>query len=78
MSPRCVNCGTEWDTDPRLGVACPTCGADAGEPCRRPSEHRCAPHVRRDRRAWDAGEIEQCECVLSEQRETEQAELGSY
>lgn len=58
----CSYCGGEADpssTCPRA-VECPTCGAGAGSPCRRPSGHRAASlHVSRisvaeelDRRAF--------------------------
>ena len=35
----CSHCGKEWDTDPVFEVRCPTCGAEPGQKCRRPSGH---------------------------------------
>ena len=46
----CLRCGDTWPTDPRLGVACPDCGAAVGVGCIRPSGHRgnaITPHKAR-------------------------------
>lgn len=49
MSAHCTACGQEWPRDPRLEVACPTCGARIGSRCKRPSGHEAPePHVARE------------------------------
>lgn len=56
-------CGDTWDTDPRLAVACPKCGAAAGAGCCRPSEHAgnfVTPHAERRRLAF---ELRPCRCL---------------
>lgn len=51
-------CGAWWRADPRLAVACPTCGAPVASPCKRPSEHTVwrggtqAVHTARRKLAW--------------------------
>jgi hypothetical protein len=46
---QCDTCGQIWERDPILEVACPTCHAPAGSPCRRPSGHQAADyHAARD------------------------------
>lgn len=57
----CNLCGRRWPRDPRLEVACPDCGAPAGQRCRRPSAHRgnfVEFHVAREQLAVDAGFLE--------------------
>lgn len=51
MTASCNNCEQEWERDPALEVACPSCEAGVGESCWRPSGHRCRIHAERDRRA---------------------------
>ena len=72
MTVHCRNCGQEWEADPRLAVPCPSCPADAGDPCRRPSEHRCAVHVEREQTAIDAGEFSATCPAISGEGDTEQ------
>lgn len=56
MSVSCSRCGQEWARDPALEVACPSCQAGVGSPCRRPSEHPCDFHAGRDRLALETVE----------------------
>jgi predicted nucleic acid-binding Zn-ribbon protein len=66
MTFSCSRCGEEWDTDPRLAVACPDCGAAPGLRCIRPSGHRLSsrfggdPHRAREQAAVDAGVLPMC------------------
>lgn len=53
MGAKCRNCGKEWDRDPALEVACPSCPAEVGQKCERPSEHKCRIHTKRDQRALE-------------------------
>ena len=53
MGVTCKNCGKEWERDPALEVACPSCSAEVGQQCRRPSGHPCRIHAKRDRRALE-------------------------
>jgi hypothetical protein len=53
MGATCRNCGKEWDRDPALEVDCPTCSAEAGQQCERPSGHKCRVHTKRDERALE-------------------------
>lgn len=39
-------CGDSWDKDPRLAIACPSCGAKPGVMCKRPSEHTLSRQFR--------------------------------
>lgn len=50
MTGNCLECGESWDENPARKVECPTCDADVGSPCRRPSGWECSPHAPR----WDA------------------------
>jgi predicted RNA-binding Zn-ribbon protein involved in translation (DUF1610 family) len=61
MTATCKNCDQEWERDPALEVACPSCAAEVGQRCQRPSGHRCRIHAARDRRALE----EVCEAVLN-------------
>ena len=59
----CRRCGTAWPRDPALEVACPTCGAVIGQPCRRPSGHTIPygeAHAARDLTADAAGSYGSC------------------
>lgn len=58
----CSRCGTEWDHHPLLDVACPHCGADEGELCRRPSGHPVPEgfHREREHAALAAGALSTC------------------
>ena len=61
----CQGCGDSWDYDPRLVVACPTCPAQAGRPCQRPSGHGMGtafmpPHAKRRKLAF---EVKPCRCL---------------
>ncbi len=61
MTVQCSTCGQHWERDPALEVACPSCGADVGSQCRRPSGHPCAVHAGRDKRALrEVAGYEQC------------------
>jgi DNA-directed RNA polymerase subunit RPC12/RpoP len=51
VSVSCSKCGQEWERDPALEVTCPTCGADVGQRCRRPSGHPAELHAPRDKKA---------------------------
>lgn len=53
MTVTCKNCGQEWERDPTLEVACPSCTAEVDQKCRRPSGHSCRIHADRDRRALE-------------------------
>ena len=53
MGVSCNHCGQEWDSDPALKVACPSCSADVGQKCQRPSGHKCRIHSDRDRLALE-------------------------
>jgi hypothetical protein len=56
--PVCPLCGHTWPRDPCFEVACPTCGANAGAYCKRPSGHSgpMVPfHAERDLAAAAAG-----------------------
>jgi hypothetical protein len=56
-------CGKRWARDPVLEVACPSCQAGVGSPCRRPSEHQTwggQPHAERDIAADKAGHYGPC------------------
>ena len=53
MAVTCRNCGQEWERDPAVEVACPTCTAEVGQNCQRPSGHPCRIHAERDRRALE-------------------------
>lgn len=58
---RCELCGEEWPRDPALEVECPTCKAEVGRWCRRPSGHRAMSlHADRDRRAMAEGKLKPC------------------
>lgn len=64
-------CGDSWDADPRLGVACPDCGARAGVPCIAPSGHTKAtgfsqPHKARRTLAFS---LNPCGCLAKWDRE---------
>jgi hypothetical protein len=63
----CHGCGDEFDTDPRLGVACPTCAAPAGSPCKSPSGYSCTtgykqPHSPRRKLAFEQNP---CSCLAN-------------
>jgi len=50
----CYLCKREWRSNPFLSVACPTCHAPIGSPCKRPSEHSAWEiHEPREWLAWD-------------------------
>lgn len=53
MGVTCRDCGKEWDQDPALEVSCPSCSAEIGQRCKRPSGHKCRIHTERDRRALE-------------------------
>jgi hypothetical protein len=53
MTASCNHCDEEWERDPALEVACPSCAAEKGQRCRRPSGHRCRIHAKRDWRALE-------------------------
>lgn len=84
MTTTCGTCGKTWDTDPRLQVPCPYCGADAGSPCQRPSGWDCEAHADRDEAAMDAEHVENCWCVNEQdtgptvETDGEQAGLGAF
>lgn len=61
MSASCNRCGETWDRDPALEVDCPTCSAEVGQKCRRPSGWEAPIHHDRDRLALQQVEgYEQC------------------
>lgn len=39
MTVKCSTCRQEWERDPALEVICPTCRAEVGRGCQRPSGH---------------------------------------
>jgi len=39
MGMSCAHCDKSWEPDPVFQVDCPSCEAEAGEKCRRPSGH---------------------------------------
>lgn len=51
-----------------LAVGCPTCRAEAGSRCKRPSGHRCARHRPRVNAARAAGEGPQANMGLRDHR----------
>lgn len=51
MTETCGACGREFTENPLRAVPCPTCGADPGSPCKRPSGWTCEIHVPRERLA---------------------------
>lgn len=56
-------CPRTWDRDPAVEVACPTCSADVGVKCRRPSGHGgnfVHPHAKRDLLALEEGHYGEC------------------
>ncbi len=56
-------CDRTWPRDPVLEVRCPTCGADIGTKCKRPSGHGgnfVHPHAVRDRLAVADGHYGHC------------------
>lgn len=53
MGVSCNHCDQEWDSDPARQVACPSCSADVGQQCERPSGHKCRIHADRDRLALE-------------------------
>jgi hypothetical protein len=64
-----AGCNREWDRDPALEVDCPTCQAEAGTLCRRPSGHTVwnsdwnlpkGIHPDRDAKALDDGCYGEC------------------
>ncbi len=64
MSASCTACGQQWERDPRLEVACPTCNAAVGNACAfaAPSGHRrsqafmgAQPHEEREELAIQRG-----------------------
>lgn len=67
MGISCTNCGTEWERDPALEVACPSCAAEVGQRCRRPSGHPVnmgtqlrGIHAAREQHALGDGILEPC------------------
>lgn len=71
MPVTCNNCGEEWPRDPVLEVECPTCSADVGEKCSRPSGHSgnfVHPHASRDKRA---AQEHGCQCTEGDDSESE-------
>ena len=67
MSDRVVclkpNCDRSWPRDPVLEVPCPTCQAEVGQVCRRPSGHptwQGTPHADRDIAADRGGHYGVC------------------
>jgi len=56
-------CDRTWPRDPVLEIECPSCGADVGTKCKRPSGHGgnfVHPHAARDRRAVAEGHYGNC------------------
>jgi predicted nucleic acid-binding Zn-ribbon protein len=76
MTVRCSRCGQEWQRDPALEVPCPSCPAEIGQKCRRPSGHPASIHVDRDRRALEAGMLEPC--PAAETSQSDGAEQSSH
>ena len=76
MTVRCSRCGQKWQRDPALEIPCPSCPAEIGEKCRRPSGHPASIHVDRDRRALEAGVLEPC--PAAETSQSDGAEQSSY
>lgn len=75
VTATCLHCGKVevWDHDKSLDVACPHCGAEAGHPCKRPSEHETfggALHRARTQLAFDTGAEPACECQQAPARPT--------
>lgn len=69
MPVRCSLCGQEWPRDPALEIACPTCLAGVGQPCRRPGGYTgnfVGVHASRDRAAMQAGFLQPCPAALGE------------
>ncbi len=65
MTVKCLKpgCCKTWPRDPVLEVKCPTCGAEPGRRCKRPSEHTVwggEPHPERDRLADRLGHYGPC------------------
>lgn len=61
MSFVCRHCGEEWERHPVSLVICPTCKAEPGQRCKRPSGHDAAAfHIARERAALDAGVLKPC------------------
>ncbi len=66
----CKHCDKEIDPDPVFQVDCPTCEAEAGEKCKRPSGHPVwdpqwgglpkGAHPKRDLKALDEGAYGSC------------------
>ena len=60
----CQQCGRCWPRDPALEVVCPTCDAQVGHICRRPSGHELfgidRVHIPRDQLALDQGKFGPC------------------
>ena len=60
----CHACGEQWPRHPALEVPCPTCQADVGKACHKPSGHARwdyeGPHVPREQRAVDEGFMSIC------------------
>ncbi len=71
MTVSCSKCGDEWDRDPALEVACPTCNSKIGHYCgqKRPSGHKVrfgSPliHPARDQLAIDLGFLKRCSVAI--------------
>lgn len=74
---RCARCQRQWRRDPALEVPCPSCGADVGQRCKRPSGHDAwAMHPERDRRALrEVDGYEPCPANPEAERPAEQMDL---
>lgn len=59
----CEWCPQDWDRSPEQQVACPSCHAAAGHPCKRPSEHTTwTVHATRHQAALEQGIINRYVC----------------